>query len=100
MSVITSENRAAWQSLANVCSEQRPDVGRKVKVTGGRKHIGKAGVVRIHKLSKYSTAFRYATDAQAQLREMAGRSGYCVLVQPDGGGESFWVDADKVEVQS
>lgn len=98
MSVINSETRAAWHILANEASAQRPSEGKRVRIVGGRKHQGREGVVRVHMESKYENAFRYASDAQAHLREMTGRYGFVVLVQPDDGSAAFWVKADYTEV--
>ena len=98
MSAINAETRDAWQSIADELSKQRPWPGRRVRVTGGRKHAGKEGTVLRHQVSKYNDVFRYASEAQAHMREMAGRSGFVVLVQPDNDSKPFWVDADKVDV--
>jgi hypothetical protein len=96
MAAITSENRDAWQALANDLDRNRPHVGRRVKVTGGRKYKGREGTVVHHMVSRFCDPFRYASDAQAHVREMAGRFGFVVRVRDDGGAE-FWVDADKVD---
>jgi len=96
MPAINSENADAWRDIAARISEQRPDVGRIVTVTRG-KHKGKRGKVTRHMLDKYSDAFRYASEAQATLREMAGRAGFVCLVRFDDGTDG-WVKADAVDV--
>jgi hypothetical protein len=95
MACINEETRDFWQQLANDLSKQRPYPSRLVKVTGGRKHKGKEGVVVRHQYDKFSNAFRYGGDANLQMREMAGRAGFVCLV--DAGSERFWVKADYVE---
>jgi hypothetical protein len=97
MPAMNPDTRTAWQAIANDLSNQRPSVGKRVKVTGGRKHTGKTGTVSRHQPSRFVNATRYASDAQAHMREMAGRFGYVVMVSPDDGA-AFWIDADKVEV--
>lgn len=97
MTAINSDTRAAWQDIANQLSAQRPYEGRRVRVTDGRKHVGKQGTVTRHMVSRYDDPFRYASEAQAHMREMAGRFGYVVRVRQDDGAE-FWVRADYVEV--
>lgn len=93
---INSENRGAWQSLANTVSASRPSVGRSVTVTRG-KHKGATGTVTWHGRDRYSDAFRYGSDSSHALREMAGQYGYRVRVQPQE-GEAFYCRADYVEV--
>jgi hypothetical protein len=99
MSAINAETRDFWQDMASRFSVQRPNPGKRVRVTGGRKHAGKEGTVQSHQRSKYRTdVFRYASDASAHLRDMEGRAGFVVSVRPDDGTAPFWVDADKVTV--
>lgn len=93
MPAITSENRDAWQAIANDCSKQRPYVGRLVKIVEGRKHKGKQGKVVRHMLDKYFDAFRYGSEASHHLTQMMGRHGYVVLVEQECGNR-FWVRAD------
>jgi hypothetical protein len=92
-------HREAWQQVANTVSISRPSVGRRVVVTGSKKHNGKVGIVRWHGVDKYSDAFRYCDNAQATMREMMGTYGYCVKIVLDN-GESFFVKADQCEVIS
>jgi len=99
VSAINAENRGAWQALADELSKQRPSPGRAVRVTGGRKHKGERGTVERHQVSRYSDPFRYASDAQAHMREMSGRFGFACLVRPDGNGAAFWINAEHLEVQ-
>ena len=51
MSVINSENRAAWQALADGFRSQFPSKGKTVKIVKG-KHEGKQGVVTYHGINK------------------------------------------------
>lgn len=97
MPAINSENREAWQALANEVSKDRPYVGRRVTVTGGRKHKGKSGEVVRHERDRYVDAFRYGNEAQHHMTQMRGRYGYVVLI--DTGTERFWTKADNVTCQ-
>lgn len=92
-------HREAWQRVIKNTSHGRPSVGKRVVVTDGKKYKGKIGIVRWHGVNKYSDAFRYADNAQSAMREITGKWGYRVRVETDN-GESFFVDADKVEVVS
>jgi hypothetical protein len=91
MPAITAENRDFWQDLANNLHQQRPHVGREVKIEKGRKHKGKQGKVIQHKLDQYDNAYRYGNDASHHYRDMAGRSGWVCLVETSN--ERFWVKA-------
>lgn len=97
MAVFTADNRKFWQDLADTLSMDRPSVGKTVRVTGGRKHLSKVGVVVYHGVDKFSDAFRYADEAQTAYREMAGRYGYIVKIKQDD-GSTFWIKADSVAV--
>lgn len=97
MSAITSENASGWQKLADSVEPNRPTVGRRVRVTEGRKWLGSEGVVTVHWRDSGSSAWRYGGDANLHLRDMAGRYGFRVKVRR-GDGVEFWCDADKVEV--
>ena len=97
MTSINSETRGAWQQLATDLDKTCPRVGKIVKVTSG-KHSGKVGKVIWHGRDRYSDAFRYASEAQAHLRDLAGTYGFRVGIQMES-GECFFVGADKVEVQ-
>jgi hypothetical protein len=94
--VITSENRETWQKLATDLAGQRPSPGKRVRVLAGKRK-GAAGSVRRHQLSRFGNGYRFCSDAQAQLRDLKGRYGWCVLIRGDDGHE-FWADADNVEV--
>jgi hypothetical protein len=98
MSAINENTAAAWRIIAATTDTTRPSVGRRVRVTGGRKHLGKIGVVQIHERNKFNNeAYRYGSDAQHHMRDMAGRSGWrCKILTDDG--EAIWVDASKTEV--
>lgn len=98
MPAMNADTAPMWRDLAVTVSEQRPSPGKRVRVTGGRKHVGKEGVVTRHEVNKYRDAFRYGGDANLHLREMMGRAGFRVCVEPECGEDPFWVDADKVEV--
>lgn len=101
--VINSETQAFWQSLANELSRQRPNVGRRVTVIGGRKYRGKLGVVVRHQVDRYEDAFRYGNEASQHYKQMAGRYGFVCMVREiqvdddDGSlldtGNVFWVKA-------
>jgi hypothetical protein len=103
VSVINAENTGAWQALANDLSATRPSVGMRVRVETGKRK-GRTGVVLVHMVSRYEDPYRYASEAQAHLREMAGRFGFVVRIRPDdghcagGGGPDFWSNADRVTV--
>lgn len=96
MSVINSENRDAWQALADANKEQFPSVGKTVKITDGRKYKGKEGIVIYHGINKFVDR-RYWTDAQYHLRDMIGRYGFYVKVKT-ADNEVFSVPAEYTEV--
>jgi hypothetical protein len=96
MSFISEITQEQWQGLVNDTKGQRPSKGKQIRVTEGR-HLGKVGEVRWHGRNKFSDAWRYASDAQLHLRDLVGRYGFRVLVL-DTTGDTFFVDADKVEV--
>ena len=95
MALITSENRDARQQLADDMSAQFPGVGKRVRVTAGRKHLGRVGIVRWHGPDKFANTY-YKSDAQLMLRDLRGRDGFRIRVESDG--EFFFIAADKVEV--
>lgn len=97
MSVITSENYNEWQALANSYKNHFPSVGKTVKVIKGRKYKGLEGVIKRHQVDQYFDT-RYSSNAQVMLREMKGREGYIVLIQPNNGSRAFWVKANYVEI--
>lgn len=98
MPTFTAENREAWQSLINDVGSDAPRPGRHVTIEGGRKHKGRSGIVLRHQTDQYWTGHRYESAAQATLRQAMGRHGYIILVEPDEGGEPFWVKADYAKV--
>lgn len=98
MSAINADTIDFWKQLAADLSAQRPSPGRHIRVTASRKHKGKEGTVVRHEASRYDRAFRYGGEANLHMREMAGRSGFRVLVQHSTTPEKFWIDADKVDV--
>lgn len=96
MAVITPENRDAWQELANSLSAQRPSKGKTVRILEG-KHKGKEGKVFFHAIDKWNDAYRYCNEAQAHMRDMAGRFGWRVGVKTPS-GETFFTIANNTEV--
>lgn len=97
MGCINADTQAVWQDMANRLSEQRPSPGKHVKAMN-RKHKGRTTVVLRHERSKFGSAFRYGGEASLHMRDMAGRYGFCCLLQFDDDGTTAWVDADKVDV--
>lgn len=95
MPVINDTTRDAWQSLANKLALDRPSVGKRVQVQRGKRK-GKQGIVTRHMLDKFSRAYRYGGDASHHFKDMAGRAGWCCLV--DTGTETFWTKADNVTI--
>lgn len=96
MALITSENRTAWQNLANDLSGQFPGRGKTVRVVSGKKHINKTGVVFWHGPDKFANT-RYKSDAQLMLRDLSGREGFRIGVETQD-GEKFFIAAERVEV--
>lgn len=96
MVVITSENRGAWQELSNSLSAQRPSKGKTVQIVRG-KHKGKEGIVTWQGIDRFNNGYRYCNEAQAHMRDMAGRYGWKVRVQPYQ-GEAFFTKAEYTEV--
>jgi hypothetical protein len=96
MALFTSENRQAWQNLADAHAKNRPSVGKTVTIIDGRKHKGKVGEVVWHGRDKFVST-QYWTEAQWALREIVGRYGYTVKVKT-ASGETFFVSADYTQV--
>lgn len=94
MALITSENRNAWQGLADDCAKTRPSKGKRVRVTSG-KHKGKEGIVTWHGRDQFADN-RYQTDAQLMLRDFMGTWGFRCRIST--ASESFFVKAEKVEI--
>ena len=102
MSVITSENRQAWQDLADDLSVNRPSIGKIVQVIKG-KHAGKVGRVVWHGRDKFSTAYHYCNEAQSHMRDMEGKAGWRVAIQTIvdldyAKSEKIFVSAENVEI--
>lgn len=58
-----------------------------------------APIVLRHEVNRFDrSAFRYGGEANLQLREMRGRDGFRCQVRPDDGAESFWINAEHLEV--
>lgn len=96
-------NKAARQELADRCDKERPSAGRRVKVVNGFKHLGISGVVTWHGKDKFARrldqfSLLHQNPSDQLLIEMVGKYGYRVRVQPDGGGEPFFVKAVYVAV--
>jgi hypothetical protein len=94
MCVITSENRDAWQAIADRASSNYPAVGKRVRVTKG-KNAGKEGQVTWHGRNEYYDN-RYTTPAMMMLQDINGREGFRVRVCT--ATEKFFVNAENVEV--
>jgi hypothetical protein len=93
---INSDNRSAWQDLADHLAPNRPDKGRRVRIERG-KYQGKIGLVTWHGPDKFANT-RYKSEAQLHLRDMAGREGFRIRVQPDEGGQAFFTNAEYATV--
>jgi hypothetical protein len=91
--VINSETKSAWQGIADTVSRQRPSVGRRALVVGGRKLKGEPVTILRHQLDKYVDVFRYGNEASHHVRAMSGRRGFMCLVRTDAGVEK-WVKAN------
>jgi len=96
MAIITSENRDAWQDLANKLAPQFPSVGKRVCVVSGRNHLNVEGIVFWHGRDKFAST-QFKTSAQLMLRDMEGRRGFRIGIKTND-GEKFFVSADCVEV--
>ena len=94
MACITSENRDAWQRMADDAAAQRPYPGRRVRIDGGRKYKGKIGLVVRHERDRFGSAWRYGSDASHMLQDMIGRYGFRIQVRSDVDGSLFWCPAD------
>lgn len=98
MSLWGQMSHADGQALANSLSAYRPFVGRTVRVDKGRKHLGTLGTVTWHGVDHFSKAGRYGGPDVQSVREVMGRWGYRVRVQPLDGSEPFFVSAENVMV--
>ena len=91
---------SAWEALKVVAADpalnaQRPNVGTTVRVIEG-KRMGETGTVTWHGIDRFNrTAFRYCDDMQAHLRDLRGKWGFRICVQP-AEGEKFFIGAEKV----
>ena len=96
---LTKSTRQFFAEMAEASEVQKPGPGRRVRVTGGRKHKGKVGYVIRYQESPYFEKYgKRKTDVNMALREVEGRLGYICLVKCEADRSTFWVDADKVEV--
>ena len=86
------------QELAYLLSAARPFVGRTVRIDRGRKHVGVVGLVTWHGTDNFSTAGRYGDAFVQAAREVRGRYGFRIRVQPADGTAPFFVSADNVMV--
>lgn len=97
MGAINADTADAWRDLAAQCSADKPAPGRRVRVVAG-KRSGRTGVVTRHMPSRFEhDVYRYASEAQAHLRDMRGREGFVCRLRFDDGSEA-WVPARNVEV--
>jgi ribosomal protein S4E len=92
MAIFTQENAPIWQGLFNAVAQEKPALGRTIRVTRG-KHTGRVGAVKRHQESQYVNAFRYGDSAQHAMTQARGRYGFCILVET-ADGERFWCNAD------
>ena len=96
MPLFTRENASAWQGLFRELDQDRPSVGRTVKVVRGRKNRGVVGVVVWHGRDQYYDD-RYDSSAQRAFNEAQGKFGYRVRISPEN-GPAFFVKAEYVDV--
>ena len=92
----------SWDALKRISEQgddQRPSVGRMVRVVKGRKHVGEVGLVTWHGKDKYCDLDRYKSPIQVAMADVVGRTGYRIRISPDDGA-AFFVCADYVEVIS
>jgi hypothetical protein len=95
MAIFTADTRDAWQALANQVAPQRPIRGTHVRITRGT-YMGTEGTVTWHGVDTYAST-RYFDSAMLALRQMHGREGYRIRVQP-AQGEAFFCKAEYAEV--
>jgi hypothetical protein len=98
MSAINADTAKAWQAIADRLSVTRPSTGKTIRVSGGRKHKGKVGIVEIHQISHYTNVYRYGNEASHHMRDLSGREGWVCRVRCIATGESFWIAAEHVDV--
>lgn len=96
MSCINESTESFWNQLATDLEAMRPSVGKGVYVGRG-KHAGRFGVVSRHQRSRFSNAYRYGSDANHHMRDMAGTYGWTCRVS-FGDGDYAWVRADHVSL--
>lgn len=96
MARINEQTADAWTKIAANVEPERPSVGKRVRITKG-KRVNVEGVVAEHKRSRFSTAYRYGNDAHMHMLDMRGRRGWTVRLRTDS-GENFWADADSTYV--
>lgn len=85
-----------WNGMKVVAENtagQRPGKGKRVRITKGRKHLNKEGVVFWHDWDKYNSPTRYMNNAQIVVAEMIGRHGFRIGVETED-GERFFCPAD------
>ncbi len=85
-----------WNSIIEKTEPNCPSVGKTVRVSESKKHLGKVGKVFWHGVDKFDTTLRYCDTYQLWLRQAIGRGGYRIGI--DTGTEKFFISADKVEV--
>lgn len=87
----------ALQGACNAATQDRPGVGAHVTVKDG-KHAGIVGRVTWHGKDRFSRAGHYGNWMTAALRDARGTYGFRVRIQPDGGGEPFFIGAERVDL--
>lgn len=91
-----------WNGMKQVAentADQRPSKGKRVRITKGRKHQNKEGIVFWHGWDKYNNPTRYMDNAQIVMAEILGRHGFRIGVETDD-GERFFCPADSALVLS
>lgn len=93
-----SMSQESGQGLANLLAAGRPSVGKTVRVTRGRKHLGKEGTVFWHGPDQFNkSASRYGSPFEQDCRKIRGVYGFRVGVQT-ADGEKFFIDASHIEI--
>lgn len=80
------------RDLASLLAQDRPSVGRVVKIISGA-HTGAVGKVVWHGPSRFARGLRYADDTARACNAVRGRYGWRIRVQTEQ-GSAFFADAD------
>lgn len=89
----------AWDALGRFwgkLGEDAPRVGKRVRVTGGRKHKGKEGEVFWHGRNPFEGR-RYGSSIERAAQDAMGKWGFRVGIRTPS-GEKFFTDAANVEI--